>query len=320
MEKKFDIVVIGQLTLDDVVLYDAPPKLDSPGGAGLYALGSIVMWGQDYCGFVTRRGIDNDEMGIVEKLAAGRVDFTGVVDINAPSIHIWNMFDRKGHRYFVKQRWGSDDDLMGIYSEDIPPHYLSGSNHFLVVAFPFKWQEEVIQALPEDAVILVDPHFAGINPENRGRWEKLLKKTTVFMPSEDELIRFFEIEQQSELKNYIPYLKEIADMGPEVVCVKVGPRGALLYERSSRRVWHVPAYPSKVVDVTGCGDSFCGGFFSSYAKDKDVYNAALCGSVSASFNIEKHGSLTNFKEKITDVNKRLEEFKVQLGEPDSHLL
>lgn len=90
-------------------------------------------------------------------------------------------------------------------------------------------------------------------------------------------------------------MKELASHGPRVICVKLGERGVLVYESTSDMTWHIPAYPvENVVDVTGCGDAFCGGFMASYVRDNDAYIAALHGAISASFNLEQYGVLHNF--------------------------
>ncbi|KAH6688085.1 Ribokinase-like protein [Plectosphaerella plurivora] len=54
----------------------------------------------------------------------------------------------------------------------------------------------------------------------------------------------------------------------------------------------IPAYhrdPSKVVDPTGGGNSFLGGLAVALARGKDIEEAALWGSISASFAIEQIG-------------------------------
>lgn len=306
-EKEFSIVVIGQLTLDDIVPFDAPPRLDCPGGAALYALGGAYMWGQKHMGFVTHKGCDFD-LSVVEAAAGDYIDLRGVVALPTPNIHIWNMFDRYGHRYFIMQRWGGKDDTMTPFPQDIPREYLEGAQSFLIPAFPIRYQAEIIRSMPEDAVVLVDPHFDGIYPENRALWEELLQKITIFLPSEDELIRFFGIAKQEELTAYLPYLRQLTAMGPKVVCVKVGARGVLAYDAQADSCWHVPAYQGKVVDVTGCGDSFCGGFLSSYVRDGDVHKAAVWGSISSSFNIERYGSMANFEVRHEDVQARYDAF------------
>jgi sugar/nucleoside kinase (ribokinase family) len=312
------IVVIGQLTLDDVVKFDQPAILDSPGGSGLYALAGVCMWDVKPLGFVTRMGNDYDLKNIF-KIIGNRLDLKGIKELEEPSIHIWNMFDRKGNRYFITQRWGSYDDVMGIYPEDIPPEYYS-SHSFLIAAFPFDWQSKVIESLPSHAIIAVDPHFQGVYPQYNDRWNKLLKKITVFLPSEEELIRFFNIKPSESLGEYIPYLKDLSSRGPEVICVKLGERGAIVYDRTADMTWHVPAYPVKeIVDVTGSGDVFCGGFIANYVYNKDAYTSALFGVISASFNLEQYGVLHNYSIDRQSVIDRFNEFNSKLHKSEQQL-
>jgi ribokinase len=42
-------------------------------------------------------------------------------------------------------------------------------------------------------------------------------------------------------------------------------------------------------DPTGAGDSFCGGFLAGWLRHGDLREAALCGTVSASFTVEAPG-------------------------------
>lgn len=318
MEKNLEIVIIGQLTLDDVVLFDQPALLDSPGGSGLYALAGVSMWDTGPLGFVTRRGNDYDLDPIFSNFD-GRVDLRGVNKLDAPSIHIWNLFDRKGNRYFVNQRWGSYDDVMGIYPEDIPPEYKS-TKSFLVAAFPIEWQSNVIRSLPEDSMILVDPHFQGAYAKFQDIWNELFKKITIFLPSEEELIRFFDTGHKDSISEYVPYLKDLSSRGPQIVGVKLGERGSLVYDKNVGSSWHVPAYPTKkLVDVTGCGDAYCGGFLASYVRTKDTYTSALFGTISSSFNLEQYGVLHNFSNDHQRVLDRYEEFNAQLNRSEQKL-
>jgi len=317
-QKNFNVVIVGQLTLDDFVKYDQPPLLDSPGGSGLYALAGVCYWDIDSLGFITRRGNDYDLTKVFGKIG-DRLDLSGIKEMNAPSIHIWNMFDRKGHRYFITQRWGSYDDVMGIYPEDIPDDFRS-SRSYLVASFPFDWQSKIIESLPSDSIILADPHFQGVYPPYHDRWNELLKKVSIFLPSEEELIRFFSIEPKEELNEYVPYLKDISERGPQVAGVKVGSRGAVVYDKNVNKAWHVPAYIGKhVLDVTGCGDVFCGGFLASYVKTGDAYLAAAHGVISASLNIEEFGAVHNFFVENKEAVERLNKFMEKLNKTDQEL-
>ena len=86
----------------------------------------------------------------------------------------------------------------------------------------------------------------------------------------------------------------ISGYGPKQVIVKKGKHGVDFFSDSTS--FSVPAYPlekglGKIVDTTGAGDSFAGGFMGYLAEVNDlslesVREAVIYGSVLASFNIE----------------------------------
>ncbi|HEX2232505.1 MAG TPA: PfkB family carbohydrate kinase [Thermoleophilaceae bacterium] len=88
--------------------------------------------------------------------------------------------------------------------------------------------------------------------------------------------------------------KDVMDMGPRTVVVKQGEYGAALFDEDG--FFALPAYPLEtVIDPTGAGDAFAGGFLGYLAsQDGDADHAALrramtYGSVLASFNVEEFG-------------------------------
>ncbi len=90
--------------------------------------------------------------------------------------------------------------------------------------------------------------------------------------------------------NLVRAAERILDLGPRVVVVKRGEHGATLCTGDD---WFaVPSYPvSSVVDPTGAGDTFAGGFMGYLARSGDtgidaLKRAMLHGSVMASFNVE----------------------------------
>ncbi len=84
--------------------------------------------------------------------------------------------------------------------------------------------------------------------------------------------------------------RAIRALGPKTVIVKRGDSGALLFHEGG--VFAAPAYPlEEVVDPTGAGDSFAGGFMGYLAKAGDlspltIKRAMIYGSVMASFCVE----------------------------------
>jgi len=82
----------------------------------------------------------------------------------------------------------------------------------------------------------------------------------------------------------------ILDRGPQYVVIKKGEHGAMLFSRDDIAI--IPAYPvENVVDPTGAGDCFAGGFLGYLASrggvdKRSVREALLYGSVIASFGVE----------------------------------
>ncbi len=82
----------------------------------------------------------------------------------------------------------------------------------------------------------------------------------------------------------------IARMGPSTLCIKQGEHGALLFQGD--RIFAAPAYPlCQVVDPTGAGDAFAGGFLGYLAQTgsllfDDLKRAVIYGSVLGSFTVE----------------------------------
>lgn len=92
--------------------------------------------------------------------------------------------------------------------------------------------------------------------------------------------------------------KVISSLGPRVVVIKRGDAGALLFQGED--VFSAPAFPlDNVLDPTGAGDSFAGGFMGYLARTGDtsaagVRSALVAGTVLASFCVEDF-SLDRFR-------------------------
>jgi len=80
-------------------------------------------------------------------------------------------------------------------------------------------------------------------------------------------------------------------MGPRFLVIKKGEHGALLFEDD--KLFFAPALPlQEVVDPTGAGDTFAGGFMGYIAKTEDtsfenMKRAIIYGSAMASFCVEQ---------------------------------
>ncbi|MEE2835188.1 MAG: PfkB family carbohydrate kinase [Myxococcota bacterium] len=99
-----------------------------------------------------------------------------------------------------------------------------------------------------------------------------------------------EAELLSGEDNVVKAAQKIKEMGPSTVVIKRGEFGALMFSEDG--IFAVPAMPlERVVDPTGAGDSFAGGFMGFLAASgrvdaEGIRRAAVAGSVTASFAVE----------------------------------
>jgi len=106
--------------------------------------------------------------------------------------------------------------------------------------------------------------------------------------------------------------RKILTMGPKYLIIKKGEHGALLFDDKS--IFFAPALPlEEVVDPTGAGDTFAGGFVGMLAQSKNISfenmkRAVIVGSAMASFACEKFGPERLFELSKAEINQRIEEF------------
>jgi sugar/nucleoside kinase (ribokinase family) len=105
-----------------------------------------------------------------------------------------------------------------------------------------------------------------------------------------------ELRQLTGKPNLISAAHEILGWGPSVVVAKQGEYGSALITKDD--FFALPAYPlHEVIDPTGAGDSFAGGFVGFIASQIDggvsmpvLRNAMAYGTAIASFNVEQFGT------------------------------
>lgn len=119
-----------------------------------------------------------------------------------------------------------------------------------------------------------------------------------------------------EKSNLIKCGKQILSWGPNFVIIKKGEHGVLLFYEDN--VFPIPGYPIEdVVDPTGAGDSFAGGFMgyliSKNKKDFDdidlIKESIMFGNIMGTFAIEDFGINKLIKIDIDDIIQRFEKYK-----------
>jgi sugar/nucleoside kinase (ribokinase family) len=136
---------------------------------------------------------------------------------------------------------------------------------------------------------------------------RLFKKVDIYVANDQEA------RSLSQEHNLIKAAKKLKKLGPKMILIKKGEHGVLFH--SDNLIFSLPAYPAeKVVDPTGAGDTFAGGFMGYLAKAKrvdsqEIKKALAYGTICASFNIEGFGMDKTSKISKQDLERRLIKFR-----------
>ena len=136
---------------------------------------------------------------------------------------------------------------------------------------------------------------------------RLLRDVDVYVANDQEA------RDLSAEHNLIKAAKMLRSLGPRIILIKKGEHGVILY--SDEFIFSLPAYPTdKVIDPTGAGDTFAGGFMGYLACARTINRASLkkavaYGTIAASFNVEDFGLAKTSCLTRKDLEARLALFK-----------
>lgn len=282
------LVVVGNLTIDDVVLPDGTTAMGSIGGNSLYTALGARLW-QPSVGVVTRRGEDfpGDLDGELSRLG---IASEGIAAIPGPTVRNWVVYEANGDRSWIYRTPLERSHEVAVQPEDIPAAWLNVASTptIHIAAMPIDASEAIVEAIRTHcpgATITLDTHedyVAGY----RERLRALAARVDAFLPSRSELADLVGYDDPARA------LAELRDLPTPIIIVKMGAGGALVWDRATGNIYRVGAIPGvQVVDVTGAGDGFCGGFAAGLSLGCNAVEAALRGMVSAAFAIAGFGSL-----------------------------
>jgi ribokinase len=275
-----DLICLGNLITDDLVFADGTTHMGLPGGAVIYSALGARLWGRRV-GVVSVAGEDYSYR-MLEGLARRGIDITGIRRVSYPGLRAWLIYEPGGRRLLHRL----DSPPHAQFSPgigDLPAH-AAGARAFHISPMPLDSQQALAEAIAarEHGVISIDPHEP-VHVGNLERWRRVLDHADVFLPSEGE------IALAGMAEDPLTALAPFSRGRLRFVALKRGARGGLLCDLRERRTHAWPAARVKVLDPTGAGDSFGGGFLAGWLATGEVEDALERGVISAGVALEGLG-------------------------------
>ena len=283
-------LILGSVALDTIeTKYGKAENL--LGGSATYATIAAGLYGDAIPVGIVGDDFPKDGLDIFEKFSKNLKD----LDQQPGGTFKW------GGKYHEN---GDDRDTLftdlGVFENFNPSIHTSNKNAswlFLANIHP-SLQLSVLEQCTNASLVVTDTMNLWIDstPEEL---KKIISKTNILLINESEL------HLLTKEQNVDKSIKEVLSMGPEKVIVKFGSKGAKCFSENENIA--VGVYPvKKVIDPTGAGDVFGGGFISGLVDGLSIKEAMLRGSALASFCIEDFGVKKLLNVSANEVDNRIQ--------------
>lgn len=279
-------ISIGSIIVDDIVLPDGVTHMGMFGGGSTHAIAGMRVW--------------TEEVGIsawvgynlpveMETELARNFDLSGVVRRDLPSPRAWQLFETDGKRIEIFRTDMQEFIRNSPRPEEMPEQFwrAKGVHYQNDIARLPQWLEK-FRAYGSGPV-LWEPWGEITIAENRGQFRELMPLVDAVSPN------LLEAQNLTGLQGAEAIAEALLHDGANMVVLRMGAEGSLSMDRSGKVVRVPPALPARIVDVTGAGNAFCGGFVVGLAETGSMLQAACMGAVSASFTLEQFGALYPFE-------------------------
>lgn len=307
------ILVVGSVAFDSLETPSGKRDRVLGGAATHFALAASYFTKVRVVGVVGDDFLPEHEAVLTSK----GIDITGIEHVHGKSFH-WTGSYLKD--LAEAETLATYLNVFADFEPKIPESYLDSEYLFLANIDPVL-QMRVRQAMPNAKLVAGDTMNYWIS-QHRENLEKVMKELDVLVINGKEVLML------SDETNWVRGAKKVLAMGPKSLVVKYAEHGVAgffseeilkkmeLCGDPERTLFRAPATPIEdVVDPTGAGDSFAGGFYGYIASQgkltPEVYRTAMFyGSVMGSLCVERFGTerLQNTtKEEIEERFQRLKE-------------
>jgi len=266
---------------DRVIAFENSKKyaiLTGRSGGGQSANTAVALARMGFkCGFIGKVG--DDELGDLLLDSMENVDKSHIKRGGNSGVCLC-ILDQSGERANVV--FPGSNDTLSIDDSDI--EYARNSKAIHLTSFcsekVLKEQERFLMGDLNESIITFDPGeiYSRLGIE---RLKKILKRTKILFATDEELKSMIN-------KAYQESVKQIIDLGTEIVVCKMAERGSIIITKKLNV--HIPiTRVEKVVDKTGAGDVYSAGFIAGMLLNLPLESCGKLASSASALSITGYG-------------------------------
>jgi len=269
------LLVVGSIAYDSVETPKGKVEKALGGSAIYFAAAASLFTPVDVIGVV---GSDYN-FAPLDFLRARRVNLEGITQVPGETFYWGGIYgEDPNERETLFTRLG----VFADFKPEIPPGCRKPDYVFLANIDP-DLQLEVLDKVKKPRLTALDTMNFWIEGKLEALMNVLAKTDALFLNDQ-------EMRLLTGNKNIFKGAEKLFKMGPKYIIVKKGEHGAVLLSKD--QVFFAPIYPVwEVIDPTGAGDTFAGGFMGFIAREnqidwKTLKRALIYGAAAASFAVE----------------------------------
>nr|WP_308477943.1 PfkB family carbohydrate kinase [Nannocystis radixulma] len=272
------LVVVGSVAIDWIITPRAERPESVGGSATFFSMAASYLSQVRLVGVVGR---DFPDYAVAD-LRANGVDVSGLEIVQDGLTFRW-----KGQYHENMNDRTTLETHLNVFEKFQPrlPAEFRGSEYLFLANIQPRLQSDVFAQMQRPRLVGLDTMNLWISIANDDL-KAVLKNVDVLTLNDEEA------RQLSGEHNIVKAARAVRALGPRNVVIKRGEYGALLFDADGE-MFSAPALPLEdVVDPTGAGDSFAGGFMGWLARPgvepngASLRTAMIYGSVMASFCVE----------------------------------
>lgn len=294
-----EILVVGSLGYDSISTPEGAKENILGGSANYFSLAASKYSKVNVVGVVGDDYQESDKQLLIDN----NVDLEGMQQQAGKTFHWEGKYEGDMNEAITLN---TELNVFENFNPTIPDKYKTSEYVFLANIDPVL-QLEVLEQVQKPKLVGVDTMNFWIKSK-RDELKKVFSKVDVLLINEGEA------RDLTGKWNGVDAIEELAAMGPKAVVIKRGEYGFMLF--SEGQYFMLPAFPVKrVVDPTGAGDTFAGGFFGYLSKSSQplslaqLKSACVHGCLMASFTVQGFGVEPLSKLTWADIEKRHAEYQ-----------
>jgi hypothetical protein len=314
-----DILLIGQITVDDTVPAAPGQWVRRLGGNAFYSVAGARLWCEpERIGMVARVAEDLP-FNVSEILQHAGLSTAGLKRTSQEALIEWIMYEEDGARQSLPRNHNLRDpaaDLQTLYRrylthlgnlsasfDDIPVEWLPARAIHLAPQVIERHRETCVALASRTAFLSVDPSPHYSRGATAVELRSMLKGAGAFLPSQAEIQHMGGANGGWKM-----VVDDLRDAGFLEVIMKRGSAGCVLADSETKQTLMLEPAASSPVDLTGAGDAFSGAYTASRALGYSPLESAKRASVAAAMIIECSGAEEAFQLRPAEARNRLMEY------------